>query len=311
MSAKQFSPVVVFAYNRPVYLEQTLRALKNNPESAESILYIFCDGAKPTATQDDLNSIAEVRVLARKEKWCGEVVVIVSEKNNGLSESIINGVTTVIEKHGRVIVLEDDLVTSTCYLKFMNEALNKYESLDKVISVVGYNYPIKYDEDFPETFFLKSADCLGWGTWKRGWDLFERDANSLINKIESGNLISEFNFDNQYPYMKLLKNVAKGTANSWAIRWYASALVNQKLTLFPHKSMVRHIGNIGTNVKADNSDIFGWEISNKPVTYFEPELAEKKENRNKLAMHFRKYNRRRLSVSTIKYIYKRFVLSRF
>lgn len=305
------SPIVIFAYNRPVYLRQTLEALENNAEAKDSILYIYCDGPKPGITDAELNDIAEVRAIAREKEWCKVVNIIEREKNYGLSQAIINGVTEIFEKHDRVIVLEDDLVTSPQFLNFMNTALTTYEQVDDVISVVGYNYPINYESDYPETFFLKSADCLGWGTWKRGWDLYERDANVLIEKLEKLNAVSEFNFDDQYPYIKLLRNVAKGTANSWAIRWYATAFVNNKLTLFPQKSFVRHIGNMGTNVKADNSDIYGWDISTMPVNYFEARIEEDKIARNKLSKHFRKYNRRRMSVSTLKYIYKRFVLPLF
>jgi len=311
MESYTYSPIIIFAYNRGGYLRQTLEALEKNAEAKHSLLYIFCDGYKVDSTDEDRRKIDEVRAIAKEEKGFKKVTVIESEKNNGLSKAIISGVNAVLEKHEKVIVLEDDLVTSPYFLDYMNTALNKYKNVDEVISVVGYNYPVKYEDDFRETFFLNTADCLGWGTWRRGWSLFESDAQKLVDKIENLNLTNEFNFNNQYQYMKLLKNVALGIANSWAIRWYASAFINKKLTLFPKKSLVRHIGNIGTNVKADNSDIFGWDISMDPVSYYETQFVEDKSARFKLAMHFRKYNRRRISISTVKYIYKRFILSMF
>jgi len=307
----KLSPIVVFAYNRPHYLKQTLEALESNAESKESTLYIFCDGPKPNATGADMDKVLEVRALAKERKWCKEVIIIEKQDNSGLAKAIINGVTEILSKHDSVIILEDDLVTSPFFLKYMNTALNKYRDNDNVISVVGYNYPILYDDSFPETFFLKTADCLGWGTWKQEWALFEHDASVLVKKLESSNSIAEFNFDNNYPYFKMLKNVVTGKVNSWAIRWYASAFVNNKYTLFPKKSLVRHIGNNGTNVKADNSDIFGWDISLNEVTYYEEVVEENKLARKLLAQHFKKYNRRRLTIANIKYLYKRFILSKF
>lgn len=305
------SPIVVFAYNRPTILKQTLEALSANEEAKDSLLYIFCDGPKATATQNDIELINAVKNVAREKQWCKEVVIIESEKNNGLSKAIISGVSTMMTKHDRIIVLEDDLVVSPYFLKYMNTGLDTYENNHDVISIVGYNYPLDFSSDDPQTYFLKNADCLGWATWKRGWALFEENAQVLLDKIVDMNAISEFNFDNQYPYSLMLKKVAEGTVNSWAIRWYASSFVHHKLSLFPAKSMVRHIGHVGSNVKADNSDIFGWEISMEPITFFDPVVKENVGNRRKLAMHFRKYNRRRLSISTIKYAYKRFILSRF
>ncbi|MHA8072232.1 glycosyltransferase [Aquirufa ecclesiirivi] len=307
----KFAPIVVFIYNRPHYLKETLEALTKNEEAKESTLYIYCDGPKVDADQVELDKIAAARAVAREKQWCKEVRIIESDTNKGLSKAIIFGVNEIIEKYGRIIVLEDDLVTSPYFLNYINTALNKYENDDKVISVVGFNYPIKFKDDFPETYFIKNADCLGWATWKRGWDLFEADASSLIQQLEDKKLVKEFNFNDQYPYIRMLKLVAECKVNSWAIRWYASSFVHNKLTLFPKKSLVRHIGNEGSNIKADNSDIFGWELGDKPITSYETSIMEKTENRNLLSLHFRKYNRKRLSITTLQYMFKRFILPLF
>ena len=65
----------------------------------------------------------------------------------------------------------------------MNEALELYENTLEVISIHGYMYPVK--ETLPESFFIKTADCWGWGTWKRGWDLFNADSKALLEEIET------------------------------------------------------------------------------------------------------------------------------
>lgn len=307
----KLAPIVVFAYNRPSILEETLVSLTTNKESKDSTLYVFCDGAKPGASEEELQLIKEVRAVVKSRQWCKEVIVFESEVNKGLSKAIISGVNQIMETHETIIVLEDDLVVSPWFLDYMNHALNLYKDNDRVISIVGYNYPLAFNNDFPETYFLKNADCLGWGTWRRGWRLFEQDAQVLMNKIESMEAQKEFDFDGQYPYCKMLQKVADGTVNSWAIRWYASSFVHNMLTLFPQKSFVRHIGHVGSNIKADNSDVFGWDINMNRVTYYEENTIEVPENRLRLSRHFRKFNRRRLSLSSIKYAYKRFILSRF
>jgi hypothetical protein len=307
----KLAPIVVFIYNRPHYLKETLEALSSNKESKESTLYIYCDGPKYGSTQIELDKIEAARVVAREKQWCKEVIIIESDINMGLSKAITFGVSEIIEKHGRIIVLEDDLVTSPYFLNYINTALDMYENNENVISVVGFTYPITFKDISSETYFIKNADCLGWATWKRGWDLYESDASKLIHQLQSKKLVKEFNFNDQYPFFKMLKRVAEGKVNSWAIRWYASSFIHNKLTLFPKKSLVRHIGNEGSNIKADNSDLFGWDLGDKPVISYEILIMEKQEYRNLLSSHFKKFNRRKLSITSIHYAYKRFILPVF
>ena len=303
----ELSPIVLFAYNRPHYLLKTLQSLKSNAESKESKLFIYCDGPKPNCPETTLRQIDEVHAISGSEKWCGEVNVIISPINKGLAPSIIDGVREVVNKYGKVIVLEDDLVVSKFFLKYMNEALDKYENQDRVASVTGYNFPINLPTgpEFKETFFLKATSTLGWGVWKRSWDIFNGDAVALLNEIKSRKLSYEFNFNNSYPYIRMIRNVISGKISAWGVRWYASVFLKDKLTLFPSYSLVNHIGNDGTNVKVDSTGIFGDSVSDKPVTDFENQIAENLKYRSLFAEHFSKYNRRKLNLKNIKYYYQR------
>ena len=157
-----------------------------------------------------------------------------------------------LEKYDGVIVLEDDLLTSRHFLKYMNNALKIYEKDDEVVSIHGYIYPVK--KPLTETFFLKGADCWGWGTWKRGWKLFEADGSKLLKEIEDRQLIKEFDFTGSYPYTEMLRDQIAGRNNSWAIRWYASAFLKNKLTLYPGKSLVFNAGFDGGGTHCRNGD---------------------------------------------------------
>ena len=136
------APIIVFAYNRPYHLRQTLEALSENDLSDQSNLIIFCDGPKNNASPEQLEAIKEVRSIAHAKKWCKKVIVEESEYNKGLADSIVNGVSSVVEEYGRVIVLEDDIVTSRGFLKYMNDALELYEHDDQVMHISGYMYPL-------------------------------------------------------------------------------------------------------------------------------------------------------------------------
>jgi hypothetical protein len=306
-----YAPIVIFAYNRPHYLRETLNSLYLNEESKYSTLFIFCDGPKLNCTPKELEDVLESRKVAKEKKWCKEVFVIESNVNNGLAKAIISGVNYILDKYESIIVMEDDLVVSKYFLAYMNQGLKKFFDNEKVVSIVGYNYPVDFPFSTNETIFINNSDCLGWATWKRGWALFEEDAKKLIEKIKEQNSIKKFNFDGNYNYFKMLQLVAEKKVNSWAIRWYASTFIHEKLTVFPKKSLVKHIGNQGTNIKVDNSDFFGDQIYQSPILNFEEVVLEDFRNRRIISLHFRKFNRRRLSVSTIRYLYLRFIKVRF
>jgi hypothetical protein len=138
----------------------------------------------------------------------------------------------------------------------MNEALDTYEYEDRVISITGYIYPVR--QELPETFFLRGADCWGWATWKRGWDIFNSDGSALLREIEASGQQDDFNFGGSYLYTHMLREQVEGRNSSWAIRWYASAFLKNKLTLYPGLSVVRNIGIDGSGTHCCRSD--RWEV---------------------------------------------------
>lgn len=190
-------------------------------------------------------------------------MIIERSKNWGLSRNIIDGVTSVINEYGKVIVLEDDLVVSPFFLKYMNEALDFYEKEEQIVCIHGYVYPVK--RKLPETFFIKGADCWGWATWKRGWDLFCLDGKFLLDEINRYNMKREFDFEGSYPYYKMLKRQVEGSNDSWAIRWYASAFLNNKLTLYPGTSLVTQIGMDGSGTHCGANSIYDVQLLNRPI----------------------------------------------
>ena len=137
-----------------------------------------------------------------------KIHIIEREKNYGLGNNIITGVTDIIDVYGRVIVLEDDLITAPFFLQYMNEALDIYAENEKVICIHGYAYPVK--ENLPDTFFLKGADCWGWGTWKRAWRYFERNGEVLLDQLIKTGQTRSFDFNDAYPYTAMLKDQIAG-----------------------------------------------------------------------------------------------------
>lgn len=253
------APLLLFVYNRPYHTRKTIEALLENESASETDLIIYSD-----ASIDPFNNkVLETRNYIKSVIGFRSIVIIERSKNWGLSRNIIDGVTSVINQYGKVIVLEDDLVVSPFFLKYMNEALDFYEKEEQIVCIHGYVYPVK--RKLPETFFIKGADCWGWATWKRGWDLFCLDGKFLLDEINRCNMKGEFDFEGSYPYYKMLKRQVEGSNDSWAIRWYASAFLNNKLTLYPGSSLVTQIGMDGSGTHCGANSIYDVQLLNRPI----------------------------------------------
>lgn len=264
-----YSPIVLFVYNRLFHTQKTVEALKKNYGAKNSELIIYSDAFKDVDGEKKVN---DVRKYLKTIKGFKSVKIIERKENYGLAKSIISGVSEVVNKYGSIIVLEDDLVTSKYFLQYMNDALDVYHNENKVISIHGYVYPVK--KQLPETFLMRGADCWGWATWKRGWRLFESDAIKLKKELIKKKLVNKFNMDGASKYMDMLDGFIDGKNNSWAVRWHASAILNDKLTLYPRKSLVKNIGldNSGVNSSYDRSLVS--EVSDSKINVIKLKIEE-------------------------------------
>jgi putative methyltransferase (TIGR04325 family) len=255
----KLAPVVLFTYNRPRHTKLAIEALQKNELADSSDIIIFSDGPK---TKDDIESVRAIRQYLKSIEGFRSVNILERNDNLGLAPSVISGVTEIVNSYGRIIVLEDDMVTSQYFLRFMNDALEYYETEEMVISIHGYVYPL---DGLPETFFLKGADCWGWATWQRGWNLFEADGEKLLFNLKSRGVTHQFDFEGAYDYTKMLEAQVRKEISSWAIRWYASAFLADKLTLYPGKSLIFNTGIDGSGTHCGASSIFDTEISTEPI----------------------------------------------
>lgn len=279
-----YAPIVLFVYNRPEHTRLTMEALQKNTLAKDSELFIYSDAAK---SKNDEIKVEEVREYIKKISGFKQVVIIERKRNFGLANSIIDGVTKIVNEYGKIIVLEDDLVTSPYFLNFMNKGLELYKDDPKVASIHGYVYPI---DNLPETFFIKGADCWGWATWSDKWSVFEPSGQKLLDKIRKLKLEKEMDFNGSYGYVEMLKSQIIGKNNSWAIRWYASAFLKDMLTLYPGKSYVQNIGfdSQATHCKS-KTNIFNTDLNKKLVIY-KIDIKEDLAARKKFEIFFKKIN---------------------
>lgn len=254
------APIALFVYARPGHTRRTIEALRLNLLAPESDLVIFSDAAR---SLQDKEAVEEVRYYIQTIDGFRSLTIHYRPHNFGLANSIISGVSQIIDEYGQVIVLEDDMITSPFFLKYMNDALARYAEDERVISVHGYLYPL--NAKLPETFFLLGADCWGWGTWRRAWSIFNPDGRFLLNELDRRDLKRSFDFNNTYPYSQMLRMQVSGDNDSWAIRWYASAFLANKLTLYPNRSLIHNIGNDSSGTHCNDTRVYDNLLSATPI----------------------------------------------
>ena len=278
----QIAPIALFVYNRPRHVRYCIESLQKNFLADKSELFIFSDGAKDCGQEKNVRSVRE---YIRNIQGFKRLHIVEQPENKGLASNIISGVTDLVEKYGRVIVLEDDLIVSPWFLTFMNEVLETYKDEENIVNVNGHL--LKGKEPFPETFLLSFANSWGWGTWKRGWDLFEPDGKKLLRELEARNLTRKFDFGGAYHFTRMLREQIVGKNNSWAIRWNASIFLKGKLSLNSGRSLVTNIGFDGTGTHCDKYELFTTDLYSGQVKVEKLSLLQ--ENKNSREMLARIY----------------------
>jgi len=240
---RNLSPILLFTYNRVDHTRKTLEALCANDLASESELIVISDAPK---VKEHTEGVETVRDLIRSRVWCKNTTLLCMEKNMGMNENFLVNITAVVEKYGKVIVLEDDICTSSQFLSFMNDALDAYEQEERVMHVSGFVFDIS-NRNLPNSFFLAAPSTWGWATWKDRWQKLNRNAKELFEIAQKNNLYNSITVDGSCPdfWNQLVAN-ASGVNNDWDIKWFSSVVVNSGLCLYPKHSLVVNIGFDGT-----------------------------------------------------------------
>ena len=248
------APIIVFCFNRPWHIERTLEALSKNTQANESILYIFCDGPKKDANKEQLEKILQTRQIVRRKKWCKEVIITEAMENRGLRDSIISGVTDVISRHGRAIVVEDDLETSPFFLKYMNLCLDKYQDYRGVFSISAQSCvnPRDFPKDYPYDVYAYPTHLpWGWATWQDRWELVDWDIDKGMKEpLERQPYMRDaFMRAGQDLYYRSLKERLEGL-KVWSICFSLAHFQHHAVSIRPIVSYVHNTGFDGTGANS-------------------------------------------------------------
>lgn len=272
------APVVLFTFNRPIHTKKTLEALLKNDLAIKTKLYVFSDGPRNATEALKVKEVREVIQSFKSQNKFLDFEVFESDLNKGLASSIISGVSKVFSTHEKVIVLEDDLLTSVDFLKFMNSTLDKYSNNNNIGCVTGYNplreVPVSYQNDI---YFSTRTNSLGWGTWKNVWDNVDwqaKEYKSFKKSFKQRLLFNQTGFDRAKRLdMQMLKD-----ARSWSILFGFDNFINNLYTVYATNSKIIHIGWDGSGTHVEQGiDKFNdtHKISTYPLVFPEKIILDK------------------------------------
>jgi hypothetical protein len=246
---KELAPIVLFCYNRPFHLQKTIDSLLLNPQSENSDLFVYSDGPK---TELELANVELVRKILSKVKGFKSINIKYSRENKGLAKSVIDGVSEVINKFKKVIVLEDDLEFSNDFLEFMNQSLDFYRNHPDIYSISGYSYRIDEFGFKNDLYLSKRISSWGWATWDYAWHNIDWNLSDFESFIKDKEKLQQFSYGGS-DLIPMIRKQKLGVINSWAIRWTYHHFKNQKFCLIPSISKVKNIGTDGSGTNFNNT----------------------------------------------------------
>ena len=250
----EHAPVVAFAYNRADKIINCLHSLEESPEVCDTNLIVYCDGPKTEAGKSAVEATREALRNYVENSRFKHVELIEASENKGLAKSVIEGVTQALDRYGRAIIVEDDLVVSKNFLSFMNGALDFYKDDLRIGAISGYTYPIKSLREYShDIYIMHKGDCWGWATWQDRWnsaawadvdyDTYFHD-KAFRKKLE--------NTESGWDLLMLLQS--QGKISSWAIRWVSDLLRRNLCTVYPTESLVTNAGFDGSGTHSSKSE---------------------------------------------------------
>lgn len=279
------APIALFVYNRPIHTIRTIEALLRNHLAQDSELFVFSDGAR---NENSVLEVTEVRNYLKTIAGFKRVVIVEREQNFGLAKNIIEGVTSILNEYDSIIVLEDDLITSPSFLKFMNDALLFYKEHRHIWHISGWNYPVEFNIS-SDIFAWRVMNCSGgWATWQDRWINYEKNPEKIIKSF-SRKEIRDFDLNNSGVFWPQVINNQRGKMNTWAIFWYAIIFKNHGLCINPTKSFVENIGFDGSGINSGTSiDYLNIDLNTKEDIVFEEVFEENKEAVKTIRKYYKK-----------------------
>lgn len=267
------APIVVPCYSRLSHLQRVVEALKANVLAGRSEVFFFLDAPR----SGDEEAVEEVFAYLSTVSGFRRVEVA-RRQRNGCYENIFGAMTQLANEFGRVICVEDDIVTAPGFLGFVNEALDFYQDDDRMFSVSGYSAPLGWRSG-TDVFAMARYCAWGVGMTREGISRIRSVPAGVMASIDRKRLVKRGR-----DLDKMIRLQSEGRIHVMDVDAMYLQYQEGGLTIYPRKSLVQNIGHDGSGAHCASSSRFHheslWDKTDGFV--FDPEPAEDEVN---LAMH--------------------------
>ncbi len=235
-------PVLVLGFNRPNLVINLFKSLANvQPKK----LYFAVDG--PRFNNDtDSELVAKVQDALSIINWKCEIYTLFRESNLGLKRAVIEAIDWVFENEEVAIILEDDCLPIDEFFSFCAEALEKHWPDYKVMQISGNCFVPVSDLNCNKYYFSTLNDIWGWATWRRSWQLFEREIPDYKSPQFKKSLNDYFpRRDISRWFTRYVAEAAASNSQVWSTQWTLTLINNQGYSLVPQTNLVKNVGFSG------------------------------------------------------------------
>ena len=264
----ELAPICLSTYARLQHLQQTIAALQKNALAKQSELYVCSDGPKI----GDEEKVAAVRSYLRAIDGFKAVHIIERESNSRTANNR-GGLRMLLDRFGKVIYLEEDVVTAPYFLQFMNDALVRYQEEKKIFSITGWCPKFKEALPLPNgsIFFVPRFCGWGLGIWKDRFDKIKAiSADDVESLKKTPAALKRIREQMGSDLMPMIEAEALGNINALDVRCCYYQAMTGELTVYPYPALTRNIGLDGTGVhcgtelseiNGEFSEVFTYEYS--------------------------------------------------
>jgi hypothetical protein len=205
-------------------------------------LYVAADG--PGERFSDAERCAKAWHIATAVDWPCQLYTLSRDQNLGCRKAVSTAIDWFFENEEEGIILEDDCLPSADFFPFCGELLSRFRSENRVMAICGSCYT-KSTVNAPESYyFAYFPDIWGWATWRRAWQLYDRNLSRWSKLKQSGRLTSMFDGKSwrESMWSSSFDRTVAGEIDTWDYQWIYTVIEQGGLACYPKRNLVSNLG---------------------------------------------------------------------
>jgi glycosyltransferase involved in cell wall biosynthesis len=229
----------VFCYNRAAKLKQCIDALLKNPECPQMDIIFFSDGYKG---EKDKAGVLETRDYINAMTGFKSVTRHFREKNLSTGPNFETGLKYLSQNYDEFIIVEDDLIVSPNYIKYLLDGLTYYRADHSIFCITAYVYPVNVNAYLYDTIVYKRFCSYGWAGWGDRFKAVVWDKSGLQNLLDNAPGFKKRLNAEGYDLVRMLRKQISGAISTWDVQMQVHVAENRLKVIYPILSKVNNIG---------------------------------------------------------------------